>query len=237
MHIGAGTWRRKKFDELVQYAQDTEALWIYNGDGMDNGTKNSPGNSVAEQDMTPNKQVQYMADKFRPIAHNCIGMTGGNHDHRTKKESQYDLTEEVAYMLGVHYFLYELYAIITKRDHNGGTGYTLYANHSASGGKSSGLVANSVQRDWIAWNENVDIFIKGHDHNVGLFPIASNFVDTSNICVTERIRWIWLPGSLLGRAKSYAAKKPYSPQPKLYYSVMLDMRKGRKNVMEVRHAL
>lgn len=237
VHIGAGTWYRKRFEELVKYIHDTDALWFYNGDGIDNGTKHSPGNAVAEQDMTNNAQLRYLTEQLKPYAHNCIGLNGGNHDHRTKKDSQFDLTEELAYNLGAHYFLYEMYFIIAKRDHNGGTGYVGYANHSASAGKTSGLTANAVERDWVAWNENVDIFVKGHDHNVGLFPIASNFVDTSNVHVRERIRWIWLPGSFLGRAKSYAGKKPYSPQPKLYYSTMLDMRKGKKNVLEVRHAL
>jgi len=237
VHVGAGTWYRNRFEELVKYLHDTDALWFYNGDGIDNGTKGAPGNAVAEQDMTPNKQVQYLAEHLKPVAHNCIGMTAGNHDHRTKKDSQYDLTDDLAYILGAHYFEYELYAIISNRDKHGGTGYVLYANHSGSASKNSGLTANTVQRDWIGWNENVDIFCKGHDHNVGLFPVASNVVDTSNVCVRERVRWIWLPGSFLGRPKSYAGKKPYAPQPRIYYSLMLNMRKGQKQVLPVQHYL
>ena len=238
VHIGAGSFYRKKFDDLIQYIQDTDALWFYNGDGIDNGTRYSPGCSALENDMTPNQQVRYLYEKLAPIKYNCIGLVGGNHDHRTKKESYYDITEELSYFLNAHYFGYEMYFVVTKRDpKNGGTAYTVYSNHSASAHKNAGSGANYMTNNWMPWLENVDIMCKGHDHNVGLFPVGSTYFDTSNVVARDRVRWLWMPGSFLAKGKGYAAKKPYAPQPKIYYSLMLDMRKGHKRVDEVKHYL
>jgi len=239
VHVGAGSFYRRHFEKLVRYIEDTGALWFYNGDGIDNGTRGAPGNAVAEQDMTPNHQKRYLRKHLAPIAYSCIGLSEGNHEGRTKKESQYDIVEELADDLRSHYFGYEIYFVVTRRDpKNGGTAYTVYANHSASAHKNAGSGANYMSNNWLPWLENVDILCKGHDHNVGLLPVGSVYFDTSNVVARDRIRWLWMPGSFLGRnGRNYAAKKPYAPQPKIYYSLMLDMRKGYKRVDEVKHYL
>ena len=238
IHIGAGQYRRERFEQFVKYMRDVDALWIYTGDGIDNGTKGAPGTAALEQDMTPTQQVRYLYEMLAPIKHNCAGVATGNHDDRTKKEAYYDVADQLAYMLGTHFFGYEIYLNVRKRDKkNGGTSYNVYANHSASGHKNAGSGMNYIVNNWMSWLENIDIFVKGHDHNVGLFPVATTYFDTSNMVVRDRLRWILMPGSFLAKGKGYAAKKPYAPQPAIYYTTMLDMRKNHKRIDEVKHYL
>ena len=236
VHVGHPAFRKKAFEKFVAYITEKEALWIYNGDGPENATRFSVGDSN-EQLMTVNEQMKYLYGILEPIKDRCIGYNTGNHDERTKKQSDFDFSAELADRLGIRYSGYESFSIISNRDErDGGTAYSVYSCHSGSGHKNAGLALNVMESNW-SWMENIDIKVKGHDHQVGVIPSASLRLDFANKCVRERIVWLACPGSFLGRAKTYAGKKPYKPAPPIYYSMLLDMRKGKKKVLPIQHEL
>jgi hypothetical protein len=237
IHCGHPAFRKKDFEKLVKFVYENDALWFYNGDGPENANKSSVGDSI-NQAMNPNNQLKYLYDNFSIIKHNCIGWNSGNHDDRTKKTSDFDFSLELADRLGIPGADdYESFGIVSKRDErDGGTAYTWYACHSGSGHKNAGLSLNNMESNW-SWQEGIDIKAKGHDHQVGVLPVGVSRMDVSNKCVRERTVWLWLPGSFLRRPKTYAGKKPYKPTPPIYYSLLLDMRKGHKRVDQVTHYL
>lgn len=234
VHCGHPAFKQKAFEKFIKYIEENNALWIYNGDGPENATRSSVGDSN-EQVMSVNEQLKYLRDQFKAIKKNCIGYNPGNHDDRTKKGSDFDFAQELADTLEIKYRGYESFSIVSNRDgKDGGTAYSIYSCHSGSGHKNAGLALNVMESNW-SWMENIDIKVKGHDHQVGVIPSAALRLDFANKCVKERIVWLVCPGSFLGRANTYAGKKPYKPTPPIYYSMVLDMRKGKKNVKPIEH--
>jgi hypothetical protein len=131
----------------------------------------------------------------------------------------------IADSLGVPYFHYELFAILSRRLGSGtrGTAYTIYANHSSITGKNTGLKRNTVERDVMNWAW-FDIIATGHSHGIDLgAPDLALTMDMHNVSVVEKRQWNWQLGNYTGRPDSYATKRPMRPKPMGTVVAWLDM--------------
>jgi len=211
------------FSDLhVGQAIDNDALCICGGDWMENATKHSVGAGVVEQVMPPQAQIDYLVEKFRPLRGRFIGGYGGNHEDRTYKETGLDPMQFICAGLDMPYFPVELFAVIHATDeHRHGTSYSVYAVHSDSGHKTSGLAVNKVQGDW-AW-VHADIKMKSHDHQLDFDWAETLQVNKNATSILQRKEYVVLTGSCLARQGSYAAKKPRRPGTLGMMGLWLDM--------------
>ena len=85
LHVGSDNFCEELLDKTIKWVKDNNALWIGTGDWMENATKFSPGDGVYKQTMSPDEQMDYLMNRFRPISDQCIGCIRGNHEERTIK--------------------------------------------------------------------------------------------------------------------------------------------------------
>ena len=229
LHVGHPNWEERVLDVGIKWALDNDALCICGGDWMENATKHSIGAGVVEQKMTPQEQTDYLEAKFQPLRGRFIGGFSGNHEDRTYKETGMDPLHFVAKALSMPYFPVEFFGVISAADDAGhNTSYSVYAVHSDSGHKSSGLAVNRVQSDW-GW-VHADIKMKSHDHQLDFDFGETLQVNKSSTSVVQKKEYVVLTGSCLSRAGSYAAKKPHRPGTLGMMGLWLDMDRGAYSV-------
>ena len=225
LHVGSPTFDEEQALITRAWIIEHQALWFGTGDYLDNGTKGGPGASWLENVMSPNDQIKYMIDFFRPIMHLCIGLVTGNHEERTYKETGTDPSDILAYSIGVNYCGYELYAKIGKERENS---YTLYACHSTSAPKTTGLALNWMVRDW-RW-AHFDIIAKAHDHSMGFDTIPYVEIDKTSEVVREKVAYALLTGHYLRKPNSYNAKAGRAPKPRGTVALWLDLKTRDRRV-------
>ena len=230
LHVGHPNYREDVLNMGIRWALDNNALCICGGDWMENATKHSIGAGVVEQVMPPQRQIDYLVEKFAPLRGRFIGGYTGNHEDRTYKETGLNPMTMIAAALDIPVFPVEMFAVISSSDaHKHTTNYTLYAVHSDSAHKDSGMAIHKVQGDW-AW-VHADIKMKSHDHQLGF-----NWSDTLEVnttgpaSVVQKKEYVVLTGSCLERAGSYAAKKPNRPGTLGMMGLWLDMNRQARSV-------
>lgn len=229
LHVGHPNFREDILDMGIKWALENGALCICGGDWMENATKHSIGAGVVEQVMTPQAQIDYLEAKFQPLKGRFIGGYSGNHEDRTYKETGLDPMQNVARALDIPYFPVEFFGVIHATDkHAHATSYSVYAVHSDSAHKTSGLAVNKVQSDW-AW-VHADIKMKSHDHQLDFDFGETIQVVKASTSIVQRKEYVVLTGSCLARHGSYAAKKPRRPGTLGMMGVWLDMDRGAYSV-------
>jgi hypothetical protein len=229
LHVGHPNFREHILDMGIQWALENDALCICGGDWMENATKHSVGAGVVEQVLTPQQQVDFLEAKFSLLKGRFIGGFSGNHEDRTYKETGLDPMQTIARALEIPYFPVEFFGVISAQDENGhNTSYSVYAVHSDSGHKSSGLAVNKVQSDW-GWI-TADIKMKSHDHQLDFDFAETLQVVKASTSVIQRKEYVVLTGSCLSREGSYAAKKPRRPGTLGMLGLWLDMNRGAYKV-------
>lgn len=233
LHAGHPNFEEATFKRVLKYIQTTGALWFGNGDLMENANKRSVGAGWVEQIMRPQEQIEYVTELLLPIKDSCIGMTLGNHEERTYKDTGIDPMSIICNNLEVPYVGYELFAKIRRRygKDSSGIAFTLYAVHSNVSNKTPGLAMHYMSREWAKFLD-FDLIAKGHGHDMGISPPEISYTfDMRNNSVIERERRYWMTGHYLGRVNSYVAKKPSPPKPTGTIAARLKMDKNTRMIL------
>lgn len=101
-HVGHVCHERELTEKFFENVYDTpnHVMWSL-GDNQDNGTKNSPGASWAEQTHNPREQLIITAALYRPLVkkRKVIVMQDSNHSNRIFKETGFITSEEALWRL------------------------------------------------------------------------------------------------------------------------------------------
>jgi hypothetical protein len=147
LHIGDGRFREDKFLKLRSIIEKTPNCYIVLiGDILNNATKNSVSDVYAEK-LSPSASKKYAIELLTPIKHKILGAVSGNHEHRTKKDVDIDLMEDIAEKLDIDYAAEGL--LLNIRIGNNGPGkfnYFMYCTHGAGGGSTPLGKANAVYK-------------------------------------------------------------------------------------------
>ena len=224
VHLGHRNFNEKKLIEVIEFIKKHDALWFANGDLIENSNKNSVGAGWVEQVLSPQAQINLICDFLHPIKETCLGMTSGNHEDRSHKDSGINPTEIIANTLQVPSAGDELFLIVANDRKKVGKGkaYTIYAAHTKTTNKTAGLAFNGMQNNlgWIL----TDVICKGHGHDMGLSPPSIRVsIDTQNMAIVEKESYYWLAGHYLDRPDSYVSKTSKQPKPLGTVALWLNM--------------
>ena len=118
----------------------------------------------------------------------------------------------IANQLDIPYCGWELFGIISSINKSNKIAYTVYAAHSNTSNKSSGLALNWMETNmgWI----NADIRFRGHSHDMG-FDCGKEIcsIDPYNMTINSRIQYDVMTGHYMGRPNSYIASRGAKPKP------------------------
>jgi predicted MPP superfamily phosphohydrolase len=209
LHIGDPGARVDLFEKLVEQIKNNENEYlILLGDLVNNGIKSSLTNTY-EETMPPSEQKRTAITMLRPVADKILGMVGGNHEYRTKKEVDQDISLDIALALGIEnrYDPYHLIIDLLV----GESRYVFYVFHGHSATRLPGGTVNAYQQ--VQLNIfGVDAYLHGHSHIPYAIPYTTYFYAPNNkqvqlktfydISVASWISWT-----------GYAARKQMRPRP------------------------
>ena len=170
LHVGDKRFDENKFNHYAEWIlENPNRFCLFNGDLLNNGIKSSVSD-VYQEVITPGEQPVYAAKLIAPLAERTICITKGNHEHRTKKESDQNITETLALNL---YKLTNVDIPIVdegdfirfrwgKRHNSKPWSAALYVTHGAGGGATVGSVANMLSK--IGNGILARIYIASHRH-------------------------------------------------------------------------
>lgn len=208
-HKGDRSFDEVKLRKLIDDISRVPYMYAFlTGDLINNAVKNGKSDVYSEK-IAPNKQKWAVVDMLMPIRDRILGMTGGNHEERTWKESGQDVSEDIAKALKVPYDPFGIYFQLRcgiKPQQN----YTLYTTHGTGGGGSMGNAVNklhSMRNICVA-----DIYVMGHTHRVISFNDEIFLPDLRHNKVIKQKRYYAMAGSYLDWG-GYAERLMLSPHP------------------------
>ena len=181
VHLGAEGCMQQEFIEFVKTIAETPNMYvILGGDLIENATKSSVSN-VYRQTMSPMEQKKMMTKILEPIASKVLAVVGGNHERRSSRECDQDITYDIAAKLNIEDRYRESIAFVKIQlglDANSKGNrpatvqrptYVLTVTHGSGGGVLSGGVLNRNERFGLVV-DGTDALIVAHSHK----PMASN---------------------------------------------------------------
>lgn len=186
--------------DYLNWAKKNGVYVLLMGDLLECGLTTSIGDSVYQQTLNPQKQMESVIELLRPIveAGLVIGIHDGNHEQRITKNTSINVTKIMADMLGIKYLGYACWSLLSI----GNQKYSMYSQHGCSGARFKHTKIKSLL-DQLAWI-NADIMAMGHVHEVAATPVQVQIVNKRDRVVSTQKRLAFLTGSYLGWDDSYA---------------------------------
>lgn len=216
LHFGANAvdyellGRVKKF---IEKNRDDIRILI-NGDIIEGVTKNSTGD-LFEQRMTPKEQVDFAVEFFKPYKDLIDGITIGNHDYRTERDTSFDPVETFSRYLGIGDKYFGDEGIVGFAWNK--CFYSVQMHHGVGGGATLAAVERNMKK---LWKADTHVMYCGHWHKQFAKPIKRIAVDPYNKCVREEKRWMVCGNTILNTEK-YAKRAGFEESfPSIAYLTM-----------------
>ena len=107
VHSGSKAADIKDFKRYVRLARDPDTFLLILGDLFENAIPARGEGMMFEQKLTPDEQIDEIADILKPVAHKIIGACTSNHSRRTAKEVGIDMDGQLYKRLGVKQGVYK----------------------------------------------------------------------------------------------------------------------------------
>lgn len=214
VHLGSLLCNEREWKNFVKrIAAEEDSYIVLLGDLIDNSTRNSVG-SPYDAALRPLEQKKLMEQYLTPLRDKILAITSGNHEARSMKDVDADLTEDIASKLDIEdrYRREICYVKISlgKRGDGATTSvFNLVLTHGAGGGSLTGASVNKNER-FASIIENADVFIAAHTHKPAVTKPRRLVIDTRSGTVSERDVVVMTATSWLSYG-GYAAAKMLLP--------------------------
>lgn len=172
VHFGALNHVPEAWEDFCKrLSGEKDSYVILNGDLINNNTRSSVG-SPFDDTIRPREQKRAMVEFLSPIKDKILCLTSGNHERRSMKDADDDVTYDIACKLDIE-DRYRPNAAFLKigvgwRTHgkckpSNLQVYSIAVTHGAGGGIYTGATVNRNER-WGNILDGVDCVIVGHTH-------------------------------------------------------------------------
>ena len=196
VHFGSiqhqqGAWERF----LRKISEEDYAYIVLNGDLLNNNTRNAVG-SPWEDTVRPREAKKLMIEYLEPIKDRILAITTGNHERRSAKDADCDLTYDIACKLDLEDLYRENICFMKVgvgeadkgkgRKNDARNSYTFSICHGTGGGIYGGSTLNRNER-FGTYVEGLDCVIVGHTHRGQVSRPSKMVFDkhNNNILFTE----------------------------------------------------
>lgn len=216
VHLGSPECMEREFITFCGQLKDTPNTYVLLlGDLIDNGLKTSLTNCYKAK-MSPSVQKREMANILEPIKDRILCILPGNHEARSRKESDDDPCYDIAVKLDCEDLYRENIAFIkiqmgqeNAKDGKVRPTYVLTVVHGNGGGVLYGGALNNSTRFGYTIDGS-DILVLGHTHKPYTTQPGKIYIDTSNNRVSIKPFKIVSSTSWLNYG-GYAAQKMLMP--------------------------
>jgi len=206
LHVGAREFDHDKWKRWKKMVMDDKhSAIVCIGDLIENGNKRSVGAGVYDQTMSPSEQKRWLMKELLPMKDKILCAVQGNHEDRTKKDSDNCAMYDVMLLLGLEHLYRETSGFVKvglgEKQHDRQWTYTFALFHGASKFKTR-VMGYAI--------DGIDALITGHIHQGESYFPAKIVVDSKNETVTMRgfTRMVTTPFLKFG---GYGAKAMYEP--------------------------
>lgn len=240
VHLGSPECMEQEFISFIDTVAETPNTYlILGGDLIENGTRNSVGDSVFRQTMPPSQQKKEMANILSKVRDRCLCFVDGNHERRSGKDSDDSPTYDICAKLDLEHLYRPNIAFVNirlgNREYENGSrikgihrpSYNLVVTHGSGEGIMTGSSVNRGERFGYVI-DGMDALIVGHTHKPFVTQPGKIQIDVRNkqvsvkpfkvICMTS-----WL------RFGGYAAQKMLLPST--HCLQMLTLRGNKKELV------
>lgn len=194
VHLGSEGCMQQEFIDFVNRIAETPNLYvILGGDLIENATKSSVSN-VYRQTMSPMEQKKMMCKILEPIRDRVLCANGGNHERRTSRDCDQDLTFDICAKLDIEDRYRESIAFVkiqmgipekdgTRTKGSARPTYVLAVTHGTGGGILTGGAVNRGERFGYLL-DGADALVLAHTHRPWTSQPAKIKIDTKNNSVS-----------------------------------------------------
>lgn len=202
VHVGSKAANLQWFKDYAKMAQeDKDMSVLLLGDLFENAIPSRGEGMVWEQNLTPDEQIETVAEILSPISHKIVGCVTSNHSERTYKEAGINMDKRLLRELGVKDSVYKGQQGIINF-----SGKRIVFTHGTGAGSNTWADANKLLKIY----PTADIIALSHKHELeqhwhGNFDITKNGSRVPKFIPFVRT------GSLMSYPR-YAQRELYSPQ-------------------------
>ena len=231
VHLGAAECMEKEFIEFIDKIRQSEHTYVtLGGDLLNNATKSSVSN-IYDEVYRPSTAKRMMANILEPIRDRILCAVGGNHERRSSKDVDDDITYDIMAKLDIENLYRENVAFLKiqmgrETDANGNRSrgklrptYCIAVTHGSGGGVLTGAGVNRNERFGYAL-DNVDALIVGHTHKPYTTQPGKVYVDLNNNKVSVKPFKVISSTSWLSFG-GYAAQKMLLPSTHCLQTLLL----------------
>lgn len=203
----------KAFCKKIERSKNTYI--ILNGDLVNNSIRSAKFANPFNELVRPSDQKRHMVEFLKPIQDKILCIASGNHEGRTSKEVDQDITYDIATKLDIEHLYRPDIAYLKlslgtrQRDGMPKANYTFAVTHGAGGGGSTGAAINKNEA-FAKVIDGLDAIVVAHSHKGAITKPGKIVIDCVHNTVTVRpfVHVICVPWLAYG---GYAAKAMLQP--------------------------
>lgn len=187
VHLGAMEHAEEAWQAFLKKIESEDAYVILAGDLLNNAVRSAKFANPFEETLRPREAKIRMVNYLEPIKDKILCVVSGNHERRTYRDDDQDLTYDICAKLNIEHLYRENIAYmaiqcgrrkIHKTDRVNCT-YTFAVTHGSGGGIYTGA---SVNRDERFGNviDGLDCLVTGHVHKGFVTKPSKIVIDTRN---------------------------------------------------------
>lgn len=216
VHLGAIEHDEVQWQAFLRRIEQEDAYLIIAGDMINNSTRGTRFANPFDEVLRPREAKRRMVEYLKPIAHRVLVYTGGNHEARSLRESDQDISYDICAKLGIEHLYRENVAFMAigvgrrNTEKKSIATYTFAVAHGNGAGVLTGSAINKSERFGGQVLEGVDCIVTGHVHKGFLSHPSKIVVDARNKCVSVRTYYVVSCESWLHYG-GYAARAMLTP--------------------------
>lgn len=193
VHLGAIEHCEPEWQTFLKRVESENAYLILAGDLLNNSTRGTRFANPFDEVLRPREAKRRMVEYLKPLAENgrILAAVSGNHEQRTARDDDQDLTYDICSKLDIEHLYRENMAFVRialgKRssENKPEASYVLAVTHGSGGGIYTGAAVNRSERFGNVI-EGVDCIITGHVHKGFISKPSKIVVDARNGTVSMR---------------------------------------------------
>ena len=204
VHLGAMEHAEPEWQEFLKKIEDDDAYLILAGDLLNNGIRSCKFVNPFDEAIRPRDAKRRMVEYLKPVKDRILCVVSGNHERRTYKDDDQDLTYDICAKLDIENLYRENVAYMrvgcgkrkAKKIEIINSVYSFAVTHGTGGGIYTGA---SVNRDERFGNviDGLDCLITGHVHKGFVTKPSKIILDTraktvrmSHYTVISCVSWL-----------------------------------------------
>jgi len=191
VHLGAVEHAEPEWQAFLKRVEQEDAYLILAGDLINNSTRGTRFANPFDEVLRPREAKHRMVEYLKPVKDRILCVVSGNHEQRTVRDSDQDLTYDICSKLDIEHLYRENMAFMRvslgrrPKEQRPNATYVFCVTHGRGGGIYTGAAVNSSERFGNVI-EGVDCMVTGHVHKGFISKPSKIVIDARNGAVVMR---------------------------------------------------